>query len=143
MAAMPSAAVSRMTSTGKWLFSSHSDALGAMRSLANVSAVSWMAACSSVRAKCMSDQVQSFRFSFRGDAPPRLAHSPQRLGALTRHQLVGALPARQRAHALRPGVNARMRLGPVVAVLLDRVVHVPRDGEIGDGGPVAGDECPV
>src|SRR6187431_3029261 len=119
MAAMPSAAVSRMTSTGKWLFSSHSDALGAMRSLANVSAVSWMAACSSVRAKCMGAGPE-LPILFRGDTPPRLAHSPQRLGALTRHQLVGALPARQGAHALRPGVNARMRLGPVVAVLLDR-----------------------
>src|SRR5581483_11694434 len=53
MAAMPSAAVSRITSTGKWLVSSHSAACGAMRSLAKVSAVSWMAACSSVRAKCM------------------------------------------------------------------------------------------
>src|SRR5262245_45548676 len=53
MVAMPSAAVSLMTSTGKWLVSSHSAAWGAMRSLAKVSAVSWMAACSSVSAKCM------------------------------------------------------------------------------------------
>src|SRR6185436_18590090 len=53
MVAIPSAAVSLMTSTGKWLFSSHSAAWGPMRSLAKVSAVSWMAACSSVSAKCM------------------------------------------------------------------------------------------
>src|SRR5262245_3539597 len=53
MVAMPSGAVSRITSTGKWLFSSHSAACGAMRSLAKTSAVSWIAACSSVRAKCM------------------------------------------------------------------------------------------
>src|SRR5437764_12571243 len=66
MAAIPSAAVSRMTSTGKWLFSSHSPACGAIRSLAKVSAVSWMAACSSVSAKCMGSgpigEVDDVRF---------------------------------------------------------------------------------
>src|SRR5512145_2985149 len=53
MVPMPSGAVSRITSTGKRHFSSHSAALGARRSLAKASAVSWIAACSSVRAKCM------------------------------------------------------------------------------------------
>src|SRR5262245_2167060 len=64
MVAMPSGAVSRITSTGKWHVSSHSAACGAMRSLAKASAVSWIAACSSVRAKCMgsaSDRVQGKR----------------------------------------------------------------------------------
>src|SRR4029453_12091188 len=64
-----SAAVSLMTSTGKWHFSSHSAALGAMRSLANVSAVSWMAACSSVSAKCMG---VSRLFSFKQTVIPGL-----------------------------------------------------------------------
>src|SRR6476659_2895434 len=66
MVAIPSAAVSLMTSTGKWLVSSHSAACGAMRSLAKVSAVSWMAACSSVSAKCMGSgpigKVDDVRF---------------------------------------------------------------------------------
>src|SRR6476659_10594484 len=69
--------------------------------------------------------------------PPR---STGRQEALARHQLVGALPARQCANALGPGVDVGVALGPVVAMLLDRVEDITCQGEIGDGGPVADHE---
>src|SRR5690242_8682391 len=66
--------------------------------------------------------------------------SPQRVDALTWHQLVGVLPARQRANPLGPRVDIGVALGPIVGMLLGWIVDVARHREVGDGRLVAGNE---
>src|SRR5262245_23980088 len=102
MVPMPSGAVSRITSTGKWHFSSHSAALGAMRSLAKASAVSWIAACSSVRAKCM------------GSGP--VADMENIVAVRGADELRNQLPVSR--HQLRPGATG----GDYIETVIDRNV---------------------
>src|SRR5262245_10785988 len=66
--------------------------------------------------------------------------SPQRFYALTRHQFVRVLPAGQRANPLGPRVDIGMAVGPIIAVLLGRIVDVACDRKVGDGRPVASNE---
>src|SRR5215510_2863197 len=64
-----------------------------------------------------------------------LANLAQRLNALTWHELIGIFPAGKRAHALAPGINIGVALGPVVAMLFERIEHVARQREVRDRRP--------
>src|ERR1700752_3887115 len=61
----------------------------------------------------------------------------QRLDGLARHQVIGIFPTGERAHALTPDLDVRVALGPIVAMLSQRIKQVTCDRKVGDGWPVA------